>query len=319
MPFLSLDGWGVNVTEGAALAPVEVGGRGRAFGGAARSSIRAIKRTWDFTTPRMLIADAAALRGLINGEGDSWSFETDEYSAKGRAPVAGAYINRLAVSNGVYTSTGVYTLPGQPLGWGSVLPPERGTVFFRASSDGFTGTINLIANAPQLGQAGHLSVLIGAQNQIKANPPGGSFDRGFAAQPGGWSSWALVYDTPAGVLDLYRNGSRITDGATVTGLSTWVPESTLYLSGRNDGVFPGGNGFRDDLVVLPFVASPAMISAMHSYARPVSDRPAVRVTGDAVGGSAYLCRGTITGGSFVPGQHGYTTPESTVSFTLEEV
>lgn len=82
MPFLSLNGWEVEVADNAAaLEFVEVGAsEGRGFAGTNRSTRRALKRKGEFTATPLSNADGSGLIRLLNGEGWHFPFDSDLYS-----------------------------------------------------------------------------------------------------------------------------------------------------------------------------------------------------------------------------------------------
>lgn len=67
----------------------EIGNTGPAYSGALRKSRLAVKRDCTFESTLLQKADAAAWDGMIRGLPDVWSFESNLYSSKGTAPVAG--------------------------------------------------------------------------------------------------------------------------------------------------------------------------------------------------------------------------------------
>ena len=91
MPFLTLNGLEVPVRNGSAQreADERIGEVTRAWGGQLRKSEQARKQAYACETPIVTAADAKAYRGLIEGDGHYWGFETDVYSSKGLGPSAG--------------------------------------------------------------------------------------------------------------------------------------------------------------------------------------------------------------------------------------
>lgn len=77
--------------ESGGFDSIVVGDNARAFSGKPLSTRRAIKKSWEFTTPLVTPAYARFLATLINGEGHTWDFDdsTDwKYSSKGLGPTA---------------------------------------------------------------------------------------------------------------------------------------------------------------------------------------------------------------------------------------
>ncbi|WAM28506.1 hypothetical protein [Myxococcus sp. NMCA1] len=75
-PFLALSGIPVPVSLSGGLrySPVLLGEKVRTFNGFPRSSVRRKLMAYEGGTGPLSLADAAALRALIDGEGDSWDF-----------------------------------------------------------------------------------------------------------------------------------------------------------------------------------------------------------------------------------------------------
>lgn len=68
MPFLVVGGVTVNVATDASSRTVqEIGDRARAFDGTMRSTVRARKKAWSFTTVPMTDAAASTLETALNG------------------------------------------------------------------------------------------------------------------------------------------------------------------------------------------------------------------------------------------------------------
>ncbi|NVJ13123.1 hypothetical protein [Myxococcus sp. AM010] len=109
-PYLALSGIPVPVAERTPLrySPVLIGEKARTFSGFPRSSVRKKLLNIDGGTGPLPLADAAVLRGLIDGEGDSWSFTEDMASSRGlwpsvvgspgRQPGGGRYDDTFALS-----------------------------------------------------------------------------------------------------------------------------------------------------------------------------------------------------------------------------
>jgi len=85
--FLKLSGIPVPISVDTAKQGVDRGGnRERALDGTLREHRRFSKATWSFATKLLPVASALAFRGLIDGRGHSWDFETHLYSSKGLGP-----------------------------------------------------------------------------------------------------------------------------------------------------------------------------------------------------------------------------------------
>lgn len=102
-----------------------------------------------------------------------------------------------------------------------------------------------------------------------------------------WQMWTLVYDATVGLFDFYHNGTRVTDGSTVS-ISTLNINTTLHLSGHLGDPYYGMNGLRDEVRVdkiartadeikawyvsqAPFYSSDAISSAMTQLTDIASD------------------------------------------------
>ncbi|GEL75213.1 hypothetical protein [Myxococcus virescens] len=68
------------------LSPTLLGEKRRSFSGWPLSSVRRVVMQYEAGTPIRAMAEATALRALVNGDGHSWSFETDTLSSRGLWP-----------------------------------------------------------------------------------------------------------------------------------------------------------------------------------------------------------------------------------------
>ncbi|RKH09331.1 hypothetical protein D7X74_29845 [Corallococcus sp. CA047B] len=106
MAYLQLSGIEVrcSTAKGLMQKPTLLGPRMRTFSGWAMSGTRARVHTWSGGTPPMPLAEAQALRRLIDGEGHSWAFEANSgvglYSSKG---VPGTVVGTIGVGPGSST------------------------------------------------------------------------------------------------------------------------------------------------------------------------------------------------------------------------
>ncbi|GHG79629.1 hypothetical protein [Comamonas sp. JC664] len=87
-PYLALSGIPIPVSDRSALryAPTLLGEKARTFSGFPRSSVRRKLLNLDGGTGPMPLAEAALMRALIDGEGDSWAFDGDAASSRGLWP-----------------------------------------------------------------------------------------------------------------------------------------------------------------------------------------------------------------------------------------
>lgn len=125
MAFLTLNGIVLPVAAGEASEADDSMYLGaRSVNGVYVEDVVATRRRWDLTTPLLSRDEARALKGLLLGEGQSWSFDVDLYSdAKGAPPATTANLSlaastpspkfgakRLAVS----TATSTYWVESLP-------------------------------------------------------------------------------------------------------------------------------------------------------------------------------------------------------------
>ncbi|AEI66938.1 hypothetical protein [Corallococcus macrosporus] len=87
-PFLALSGIPIPVASTSPLrySPTLLGEKRRAFNGMPRSSVRRKLTNYEAGTGPLPLADAAVLRALIDGEGDSWDFAATMASSRGLWP-----------------------------------------------------------------------------------------------------------------------------------------------------------------------------------------------------------------------------------------
>lgn len=82
MPFLNIDGWEIDCKINAVSENnIEIGGEKiRAFDGTLLSTKQADKREWSFEIPFTAQAKAEALKGLIQGRGHIWKYDSSLFS-----------------------------------------------------------------------------------------------------------------------------------------------------------------------------------------------------------------------------------------------
>ena len=85
MSFLNLSGISVPVSR-LRYSPTLQGTKGRAFSGFPYSTVRRTLMTLTGNTPPMTLAEAGALRALVNGDGHTWSFDSGLASSLGLLP-----------------------------------------------------------------------------------------------------------------------------------------------------------------------------------------------------------------------------------------
>jgi len=82
MSFLTINGWAIPLADVSQKRRI-VGAREQAFSGAILRSERAVKYDLTCRTNQLSEMTAAAIRGLVSGEGDTWHLNNDLYSGKG--------------------------------------------------------------------------------------------------------------------------------------------------------------------------------------------------------------------------------------------
>lgn len=92
MSLLTVNGVAVSVLrdEGGHSEPTIIGSEARSFNGSLIGDIRAVKENLHYKTPPHSQAEDIALRGLLQGLGHSFSYDSDTYSGKGLGTSAGA-------------------------------------------------------------------------------------------------------------------------------------------------------------------------------------------------------------------------------------
>lgn len=84
MPYLTLNGVTVNVPEGGKRTPIRLGQFHEAFDGTPRRIVSGSKLQWEFSTGILSGKETTALEAIIDGRGDSWTFnDGTTYSSKG--------------------------------------------------------------------------------------------------------------------------------------------------------------------------------------------------------------------------------------------
>ena len=144
MAGLALNGVELSVhLDGERASPRLVGYRGRGAGGEYQYSVRTRKGMWRFRMVPVSMQEAEAARGLIQGLGDSWSFDASTTSARGLAPTSSSGTS--IVAGGKYGSklrlaatTGQLTLPIAPTSWTVLVHRYEGAawVHYIIRSDG---------------------------------------------------------------------------------------------------------------------------------------------------------------------------------------
>ncbi|QSQ19329.1 hypothetical protein JY651_28785 [Pyxidicoccus parkwayensis] len=123
MAFLALSGIPLMCLKSWRYQPTLMGTKARAFSGFPYSSVRKTLMTYSAETAPLKLADAALLRALINGDGDSWSFDTSTVSSRG---LIATMTGTVAVeAGGARFGTGQLKMqPGAAVSWATGLGAE---------------------------------------------------------------------------------------------------------------------------------------------------------------------------------------------------
>lgn len=121
MPFLTINNVTVSVdAKSGDRKWKEIGDRDRAFDGTLRSTRQALKRSWEFVSNPLPLAEADALVALVQGRGHAWSFDVDLYSSKGLAKKTQTGTVNPAIAGGKFGNKVQLTVgpPAGQVSWG---------------------------------------------------------------------------------------------------------------------------------------------------------------------------------------------------------
>lgn len=106
--FITVNKWGLPVLDGSFTRGFEfVGDRARLIGGTVSENRLRRKQTYQLQTTLLTAEEAAAVRGLVNGFGNTWDFEGgSDKSSKGHGPEVGGG-GTPSVSNGYLGTYGL--------------------------------------------------------------------------------------------------------------------------------------------------------------------------------------------------------------------
>ncbi|WP_426750170.1 hypothetical protein [Myxococcus sp. Y35] len=139
-PYLALSGIPVPVSlsSGLRYSPVLLGEKVRTFNGFPRSSARRKLYAYEAGTGPLPLAEAAALRALIDGEGDSWDFAGNMLSSRGLWPstVGAPWV---LPDSGRYEAYGLWLNAGDTVSWATQLGEAWTVGYWARVADG-TGT-----------------------------------------------------------------------------------------------------------------------------------------------------------------------------------
>lgn len=116
MPYLSLSGIPLNV-EQLRYEPTLLGQKTRAFSGFPMSSVRRTLMMLTGTHGMLKLAEAFAMRSLINGDGHSWTFDSSTASATGLLPTSTTGTVSVVAGSNVYGTGRLQLSPGAVVTW----------------------------------------------------------------------------------------------------------------------------------------------------------------------------------------------------------
>jgi len=139
-----------------------------------------------------------------------------------------------------------------------------------------------------------------------------------------WIQYALVFDMSAGSTTQYKAGAPHTPAGS-DNILNWFAYSTgtgdFTLSGK-DIAGTNANSRYDELVIVPYAMTAAMVSAFHVEVQttgvPFSELPLLNVAGDIIPDGPVQFTGAMASGRFEPAHFATDNVGSTVSITLEE-
>jgi len=344
MPVLRINGYTVPVAQGSLdIKPIEIGDRGKSYNGITLSQRSNHKRSISFTTTPLSEMEAEALKGLVRGVGEYWSFDGDAngtisasefpaylYSSKGVRPLT------------VGTSTAQQTSQVK-FGAGS-LDPETILTYPTSVLSGMTDvTINAWVSNGTGSPSEHDDYILIAEdgsnnNVIRFTRGDGANDIQFYTRSNGGTANTITYSTtpwtginvyhmvtavlrhnPEGsekFKEIYYNGSSVASTTTATSGPT-LSNITTFKVGNNGDADSTWPGYIDELMVVPYAATSDVISAWHGMGKAMSTLPKIYVDGDLIqddllttefighiGSSKYIYAGGET--------------KQTLSITLEE-
>lgn len=280
MPMLTINGVTIRVLPDWTRPIDQVGADARTYLGAARKSLRALKRSWSFTTRPLQRQEATAVEALATGAGECWSFNTDQYSGKAR-PVT---LPTGASISGTHAKYGGSSL--QLAGSGSTITVDSPAITIRPGTEH-----TLMAWLYSALTAGDLHASIDeydASDTVLAS---------HVLNVANDSAWHFASTT-------------FTAAATVS----YIKIHAYIDTG------PTGNAYVDDLAWIPAALTAAQLAEIEAAAQAFTPPPAVRLEGDILGSESVSCRGSLQAarGSMYRDDAGWHAGARTVSFTLEE-
>jgi hypothetical protein len=301
----------------------EVGERTRAFSGSARSAVRARKLMLDGRTTPGTQADMAALRGLLQGDGALWTFDTDLYSnSKGHTPTTSGtttagnagglfgsnkHLNTAGYAEWDVGAGAAWTIAG--IGLCTSFSWER---FILTSAGGmWRGGVSQATTLAMWNSGKALVTVTGTKVRAQARrDDAGTWAAGTpyslgAFLKGGGSGAAFWECTQAGT-------SGGAPPAWDEGTGTVTIDNTVRWTARG-----AWRGLVDDLWFLPALAPSSWISQIDAElaARVLTAQPRLRVTGTLIENAPRTMRGRIGTGELPRAASGF---RDAFEFTLEE-
>jgi hypothetical protein len=291
------------------IANKEIGETRHSYDGTSVSMRMNRKRTISFSTPPLSEQDAKALEGLVRGDGDYWSFDgtTSGSISNGRFP---AYLNTVKgfLPLTVGTSTAQQTTSVK-YGAGS-LDPQTSLTYPTSILSGMADvTINAWVSNASGNPAGSDDDYIfiaedGSNNNvIRLMRSSSANDIQFYTRSNGGTANTVTYSTtpwtgtgnfhmvtavlrnnPEGTekfKELYFNGSSVASTTTATSGPT-LSNITTFKVGNNGDAGSTWPGFIDELMVVPYAATPDIVSAWYGMGKAMSSLPKIYVDGDAI-------------------------------------
>lgn len=355
--FLDLNGITIAVQDGqgTAPAPTDIGTTERAVDGTLIRGRIALKQNYTFATPPTDPVTAVALKALINGFGNHWSFDSNTYSGKGVGPLAppsalyqagvtaGKYGNCLQVGTTPYGTADVWEI--QPTGLdalGAFQGNHTWMAWIRAQ-DGSTWNHYLVTDTLNTKAYYKNGVLAAADSDTNCVTDNAAFfvlngygyiQNGSVALPGWLATHSYAANAYVQPSVAHANGRfyKVTAGGGGNSGSTEPTWPTVLGNTVTDGALTWTDQgpsslFVDDLVILPFPVPSAWVSQLYTFcsAQAYPDPPQLLATGLAPlpvsGNSSILVMGTVETTTFVQVMSGGTMQPNyqTIQFQLTDV
>lgn len=309
MPVLRINGHTVPVVQGSLkVKPIEVGSRVMSYNNTAIFQRSNLKRTISFTTTPLSEMDAEALKGLIRGVGEYWSFDGDANGSISDSEFpAYLYSNKGVRPLTVGTSTAQQT-SSVKYGAGSLSANTTLTYPTSVLSSMTDVTINAWISNDSANPSGHDDYILIAEdgsnnNVIRLMRGDSANDIQFYTRSNGGTAGTITYSTnpwtgtgnfhmvtavlrnnPEGTekfKELYFNGSSVASTTTATTGPT-LSNITTFKVGNNGNSNSSWPGFIDELLIVPYAATSDIVSAWYGMGKAMSSLPKVYVDGDVI-------------------------------------